>query len=96
MRSYLKAEDAADWLEVINTAKTQEKFEDLVRFLRMARTLVKDQMIDSELVYVSTECSAWINLDYGGITRVSWSRLRPTAAVLHICCLKTSRAILLV
>lgn len=31
-------------------AKTEEDFEDLVRFLKMARNNVKDQIIDSELV----------------------------------------------
>jgi len=49
--SYLKAEDPADFSEVISLAEQQEKFEDLKRYLLMARGKTKDQLIDSELVY---------------------------------------------
>lgn len=49
--SYLKAEDATDYAEVINAAEREENYEELVRFLQMARNKVKDQLIDGELVY---------------------------------------------
>eukprot|EP00929_Paragymnodinium_shiwhaense_P056354 TRINITY_DN2820_c0_g1_i2.p1 TRINITY_DN2820_c0_g1~~TRINITY_DN2820_c0_g1_i2.p1 ORF type:complete len:1724 (-),score=606.43 TRINITY_DN2820_c0_g1_i2:339-5510(-) len=49
--SYLKAEDASDYAEVIQTAKNEENYEDLVKYLLMARNKAKDQMIDTELVY---------------------------------------------
>eukprot|EP00398_MALV-I-01_sp_L67-1_P000178 gene178-941_t len=51
IESYLKAEDASDFLEVINAAKREENFTDLVTYLKMARTKVKEPIIDTELVY---------------------------------------------
>merc|ERR1712137_1095320 len=49
--SYLKAEDASDYAEVIQAAEREENFEELVQYLLMALTKVKDQLIDGELVY---------------------------------------------
>jgi len=49
--SYLKAEDATDYLEVIAAAEREELFDDLVRYLLMARKTAKDQVVDTELVY---------------------------------------------
>ncbi|CAJ1416618.1 unnamed protein product [Effrenium voratum] len=49
--SYLKAEDASDYLEVIQAAEREENYDELVRYLTMARTKVKDSQIDGELVY---------------------------------------------
>jgi len=49
--SYLKSEDATDYLEVIQAAEREENYEELVRYLTMARTKVKDSLIDGELVY---------------------------------------------
>merc|ERR1712151_1351033 len=49
--SYLKAEDATDYMEVIQKASQDENYEELVAYLLMARNKTKDQVIDSELVY---------------------------------------------
>eukprot|EP00931_Biecheleriopsis_adriatica_P100318 TRINITY_DN7555_c0_g2_i1.p1 TRINITY_DN7555_c0_g2~~TRINITY_DN7555_c0_g2_i1.p1 ORF type:complete len:1123 (+),score=330.73 TRINITY_DN7555_c0_g2_i1:152-3370(+) len=49
--SYLKAEDATDYAEVIEKAKREDNYDELVRFLTMARNKAKDQLIDTELVY---------------------------------------------
>ena len=51
MQSYLKAEDARDYIQVIDTAEREEFFDELIVYLRMARTKVKDQHIDTELLY---------------------------------------------
>lgn len=51
IESYLKAEDPADYVELIGKAEREENFEELVRYLLMARNKVKDQLIDGELVY---------------------------------------------
>lgn len=51
VESYLKSEDATDYLEVIQAAEREENYEELVRYLTMARTKVKDSQIDGELVY---------------------------------------------
>merc|ERR1719421_1597731 len=49
--SYLKAEDPQDYMEVIQVAEREENYEELVRYLQMARLKVKDQVVDGELVY---------------------------------------------
>uniref|UniRef100_A0A7S4QZJ1 Clathrin heavy chain n=1 Tax=Alexandrium monilatum TaxID=311494 RepID=A0A7S4QZJ1_9DINO len=51
IESYLRAEDASDYQRVIQVAEREENFEELVRFLTMARQSVKDQYVDTELVY---------------------------------------------
>jgi len=51
IESYLKAEDAQDFVEVIHAAEREENYDELVKFLLMARGKVKDPMIDGELVY---------------------------------------------
>lgn len=51
MQSYLKAEDARDYVQVIETAEREEFFDELIVYLRMARNKVKDQHIDTELLY---------------------------------------------
>mmetsp|Transcript_77481 Transcript_77481/g.134401 ORF Transcript_77481/g.134401 Transcript_77481/m.134401 type:complete len:1720 (-) Transcript_77481:143-5302(-) len=49
--SYLKAEDPTDYAELIQKAEREENYDELVRYLLMARNKVKDQLIDGELVY---------------------------------------------
>jgi clathrin heavy chain len=49
--SYLKAEDPADYEEVIEKAEREEAYSELIGFLLMARKTVKSQLIDGELVY---------------------------------------------
>lgn len=51
IESYLKADDAADYAQVIPAAEEGEFYDDLVRYLLMARSKVKDQFVDTELVY---------------------------------------------
>ena len=51
MQSYLKAEDARDYIQVIDTAEREEFFDELIVYLLMARNKIKDQHIDTELLY---------------------------------------------
>jgi clathrin heavy chain len=51
IESYLKAEDATDYSEVIQAAEREESFDAMVKYLLMARLKAKDQVIDTELVY---------------------------------------------
>jgi len=51
MQSYLKAEDPRDYVQVIEQAEIEEYYNDLLVYLRMARTKVKDPHIDTELLY---------------------------------------------
>merc|ERR1719460_3272577 len=58
--SYLKAEDAQDYAEVIAKAESEEHYTELTKYLLMARSKIKDQMIDGELIYsyAKTDCIA--------------------------------------
>lgn len=51
MQSYLKAEDPRDYYQVIDAAEREEFYDELIVYLRMARVKVKDQHIDTELLY---------------------------------------------
>jgi len=49
--NFLKAEDAQYFHDVINAAKSEGEYEQLIVFLVMARTKLKDSALDSELIY---------------------------------------------
>ncbi|KAJ1946283.1 Clathrin heavy chain, partial [Linderina macrospora] len=55
--SYVRADDAANYAEVIDVSSHAGKFDDLVRFLLMARKKVREPVIESELLfaYAKTE-----------------------------------------
>jgi hypothetical protein len=41
---------------VIGTANNQDCYEELVQYLLMTRTMLKEQMIDSELIFAYAKC----------------------------------------
>jgi len=49
--SYIKAGDSAPYEAVIRAAEADGRFDDLVRFLEMARKTLKERAVDSALVY---------------------------------------------
>lgn len=49
--SYIKAEDPSNFAEVIEIANRAGKYDDLVRFLQMARKSLREPKIDTELAY---------------------------------------------
>ncbi|KAH9975866.1 clathrin heavy chain 1 [Lactifluus volemus] len=49
--SYIKAEDPSNFAEVIEIANHAGKYDDLVRFLQMARKSLREPKIDTELAY---------------------------------------------
>src|SRR6202035_547533 len=49
--SYIKAEDPANFAEVIEISSHAGKHDDLVRFLQMARKSLQEPRIDTELAY---------------------------------------------
>jgi clathrin heavy chain len=51
VESFIKADDPAQYKEVSEACGSQSLFEDLVRFLTMARLKVKEKFVDSELIY---------------------------------------------
>lgn len=55
--SYIKADDPSNYLEVIETADRAGKYDDVVRFLQMARRTLREPKIDTELcvAYAKTD-----------------------------------------
>uniref|UniRef100_A9U2Z4 Clathrin heavy chain n=1 Tax=Physcomitrium patens TaxID=3218 RepID=A9U2Z4_PHYPA len=51
IQSFIKANDATQYNEVINVASNVKAYEDLVKYLHMVRKKVKEQRVDSELIY---------------------------------------------
>jgi len=51
IKSFLKADDASHHEDVINAAKNDEIYDDLIQFLKMARSKLKEPSIDNELIY---------------------------------------------
>jgi clathrin heavy chain len=51
MTSFSKAEDPRDYMQVIEAAESEEYYDQLIVFLRMARAQTKDPHIDTELLY---------------------------------------------
>lgn len=49
--SYIKAEDPSNFAEVIEIASHAGKYDDLVRYLQMARKSLREPKIDTELAY---------------------------------------------
>ena len=49
--SFLKADDASHFVDVIAASKNAGAFDDLILFLKMARGKIKDVKIDNELLY---------------------------------------------
>ncbi|XP_060534182.1 clathrin heavy chain [Cylas formicarius] len=49
--SYIKADDPSAYMAVVETASKNESWEDLVRYLQMARKKARESYIESELIY---------------------------------------------
>jgi len=54
--SFIKAKDPSMYMVVINIGQNQECWEELVQFLLMARNSMKEQVIDSELIFCYAKC----------------------------------------
>ncbi|OIW04377.1 hypothetical protein TanjilG_32569 [Lupinus angustifolius] len=51
IESFIRADDAAHFLEVIKAAEDADVYHDLVRYLLMVRQKTKEPKVDSELIY---------------------------------------------
>ena len=49
--SFVKANDPTDYLLVIEAAEAADMYDDLVKFLKMARKTIKESMLDTQLIY---------------------------------------------
>ena len=61
--SYVRASDSSNYLQVIEASSTQGAWEDLVRFLTMARKEIKDRVVDTELVYALAQANRLADME---------------------------------
>jgi clathrin heavy chain len=56
IESFIRANNPSMYMMVINIAQHQECYEELIQFLLMARKTLKEQIIDSELIFAYAKC----------------------------------------
>ncbi|UYV68263.1 CLTC [Cordylochernes scorpioides] len=61
--SYIKAADPSSYLDVVQTAHQTENWEDLVRYLQMARKQTRESYIESELIYAFAKTNRLADLE---------------------------------
>jgi clathrin heavy chain len=70
--SYIKAEDPANFAEVIEISNRAGKHDDLVRFLQMARKSFREPRIDTELAYAYAKTDRLHNMeDFLSMTNIA-------------------------
>lgn len=61
--SFIKANDPTDYMDVVDTASKSENWEDLVRYLQMARKKARDTFVESELIYAYAKTARFADLE---------------------------------
>ncbi|KAJ3211483.1 hypothetical protein HDU67_004519 [Dinochytrium kinnereticum] len=61
--SYIKASDSSNYKEVTETAASAGAFDDLVRFLQMARKTVREPAVESELLFAFAKTGRLADLE---------------------------------
>lgn len=61
--SFIKANDPTDYMAVCETASKADNWEDLVRYLQMARKKARDTYVESELIYAYAKTSRFADLE---------------------------------
>ncbi|XP_040566519.1 LOW QUALITY PROTEIN: clathrin heavy chain 1 [Lepeophtheirus salmonis] len=61
--SFIKANDPTDYLDVVETTTRTNNWEDLVRYLQMARKKARDTYIESELIYAYAKTNRLADLE---------------------------------
>ncbi|KAE9393463.1 clathrin heavy chain [Gymnopus androsaceus JB14] len=70
--SYIKAEDASNFVEVIEIADRAGKHDELVRYLQMARKSLREPKIDTELAFAYARTDRLHDMeDFLGMTNVA-------------------------
>ena len=60
--SDVKANDPSAYLDVVETASKTDSWEDLVRYLQMARKKARDTYVESELIFAYAKTSRFADL----------------------------------
>ncbi|CAH1394339.1 unnamed protein product [Nezara viridula] len=61
--SFIKADDPSAYVDVVETAHKTESWEDLVRYLQMARKKARESYIESELIYAYARTNRLADLE---------------------------------
>lgn len=61
--SFIKADDPSAYIDVVETAHKTESWEDLVRYLQMARKKARESYIESELIYAYARTNRLADLE---------------------------------
>ena len=61
--SFIKSNDPSDYMDVVETATKTDNWEDLVRYLQMARKKARDTYVESELIYAYAKTSRFADLE---------------------------------
>ncbi|KAK3914014.1 Clathrin heavy chain [Frankliniella fusca] len=61
--SFIKADDPSAYMDVVETAHRTENWEDLVRYLQMARKKARESYIESELIYAYARTNRLADLE---------------------------------
>lgn len=61
--SFIKANDPSAYMDVVETAHRTESWEDLVRYLQMARKKARESYIESELIYAYARTNRLADLE---------------------------------
>lgn len=61
--SFIKADDPSQYMEVVNVAANNNSWEDLVKFLQMARKKARETFIETELVFAYAKTNRLADLE---------------------------------
>jgi len=61
--SYIKADDPSAYVDVVETAHKTESWEDVVRYLQMARKKARESYIETELIYAYAKTGRLADLE---------------------------------
>ncbi|KAJ3604235.1 hypothetical protein NHX12_028976 [Muraenolepis orangiensis] len=61
--SYIKADDPSAYMEVVNAASKNDNWEDLVKFLQMARKKARESYVETELIFALAKTNRLAELE---------------------------------
>ncbi|KAJ0411653.1 hypothetical protein ATCC90586_004122 [Pythium insidiosum] len=63
LSSFIKASDASTYVDVIAAAERANDYAELIPYLKMARNTVKEQYLDTSLIYAYAKCEKYSDLE---------------------------------
>ena len=63
IKSYVRANNASNYAQVIERCQEEDNYEDLVTYLTMARTSIKEKVVDTELIFAYAKTGMLVELE---------------------------------